>query len=85
MDDTDDRVRPLLLAQAHTRGAADWRDEDVEPVIARLLAERDALRDAFWAVHTRHADGTIAPTHPAGRDRRQDLTPAQITALLSVT
>lgn len=38
----DDRVRPLLLAQADKRGAADWCDEDAEQVIAALLAQLDA-------------------------------------------
>lgn len=42
---TDDRVRPLLLAQAHHRHAKDWNYQDVEPVIATLLAERDEAKD----------------------------------------
>lgn len=41
---TDDRVQPMLLAQAKTRGAYDWSDSDVEPVIAALLQELDFLR-----------------------------------------
>ena len=39
----DDRVRPMLLAQAAKRDAMDWRYDDVEPVIAGLLLERDTL------------------------------------------
>jgi len=45
----DDRVQPLLLAQANQRGAFDWNYGDVEPVIAELLARLDTLaaeRDA---------------------------------------
>ena len=38
----DDRTRPLLLQQAETRGAEDWRHEDAEAVIARLLAKIDS-------------------------------------------
>ena len=41
---TDDRVRPMLLAQAEYRHAFDWGYEDVEPVVATLLAERDAAQ-----------------------------------------
>jgi hypothetical protein len=43
----DDRTRPLLLQQAATRGADDWRHEDAEAVIARLLAEIDSLSGAL--------------------------------------
>lgn len=40
----DDRVRPLLLAQADTRDAGEWNYEDAEQVIARLLARIDELQ-----------------------------------------
>ncbi len=43
----DDRTRPLLLQQAETRGAEDWRHEDAEAVIARLLAKIDSLSGAL--------------------------------------
>ena len=46
---TDDRVQPMLLAQAKTRGAHDWSDRDVEPVIAGLLQELDFLRYFYEA------------------------------------
>jgi hypothetical protein len=41
----DDRVKPLLLAEANRRGAAQWSYEDAERVIAFLIAklEGDAL------------------------------------------
>lgn len=42
----DDRVRPLLLAQAATRDASEWNYEDAEQVIAALLERIDAFEAA---------------------------------------
>lgn len=43
----DDRVKPLLLAQAEIRGARGWNSEDAEGLIAVLLSQRDALEAAL--------------------------------------
>jgi hypothetical protein len=40
----DDRVEPLLKAQANWRGAAQWSYEDAKDVIAFLLAKLDEVQ-----------------------------------------
>lgn len=40
----DDRVRPMLLAQASTRDAEEWNYDDAEQVIASLLARLDQIK-----------------------------------------
>lgn len=42
----DDRVEPLLLAEADRRGAAQWSYEDAENVIAFLLSKLDTVDEA---------------------------------------
>lgn len=68
----DDRVKPLLLAEASRRDAADWNYEDAENVIAFLLAA-PAPSCAPGEVERLRAE--FARLHEAARGCEFDLTP----------